>query len=351
MNTFLRPLPGRHARGPGRAALAALLLLAAGTAAADSRRDAAARFGARVEHAFRVVLDDPATHAAGARLVWRSRTPGFGARSDTALEAVAGPDGSARFEGVSFGSADLVVEAPGAYSATAFLELDLPDGADVWTVRTPEGGPWLPDGSLRLRSVRAPHPMARSELPAPRDLSAAPAGFDAEKGAFLPPLGDGETADFFVEGGATSSPWPGVDYVWLVFRPAPGGALAEAPDRGDALRLPREAPVDGWSAEPLRFFTARPAHGPAPAGLQELWSSAVGRSPPAAEASADAPREALPAGSILFRSRVRCGTDGAVEAARYGAVLPWHAGRMDEAFSVFFNAADNERSLEPEELP
>ena len=351
MKTFLRPVPGRRARGPSRAALAALLLLAAGTAAADARSDAAARFGARVDFAVRVVLDDPATPAEGARLVWKSRAPGFGARADTALEAVAGPDGSARFEGVSFASPEISAEAPGAYPATARATLDLPDGADAWTVRPASGAPWLPDGSLRLRSVRAPHPMARSELPAPRDLSAAPAGFDAEKGAFLPPLGDGETADFFVEGGATSSPWPGVDYVWIVFRPAPGGALAEAPDRGDALRLPREAPADGWSEEPLRFFEARQAHGSAPAGLQQLWSSAAGRSPRPADPDAAAPREAPPAGSVLFRSRVRRGADGAVEAARYGAVLPWHAGRMDESFLVFFNATENERSLEPEELP
>ena len=348
MKAFLRPVPGRRARGPGRAALAALLLLAAGTAAADARRDAASRFGARVDHAFRVVLDDPATPAAGAKVVWRSDGPGETARAEIAAEA--GPDGVVRIRGVSFGYANLVVVAPGAYMVRTHLELDLPEGSDAWAVRTPEGAPWLPDGSLRLRSVRAPHAMARSELPRSAELPAAPAGFDAEKGAFLPPLGDGETADFFVEGGSADTlSRPARSYDWLVVRPAPGGALARAPDRGDALRLPREAPAEGWSEEPLRFLSAEGASGAVPDAFRQLAASAEREAPPPPDGAAEPPRESVPDGAILFRSRVRRGADGADGSARYGAILPGKAGYR--GFAVLFNTTDNERSLEPEKLP
>ena len=350
MKAFLRPVPGRRARGPGRAALAALLLLAAGTAAADARRDAASRFGARIDHELRVCLDDPATPAAGARVVWKSDGHGENARAE--IEAEAGPDGVVRIRGVSFGYADLVVTAPGAYAVRTHLELDLPEGADAWAVRTPEGAPWLPDGSLRLRSVRAPHAMARSELPRPATLPAAPVGFDAEKGAFLPPLGEGETADFLVEGGFADILRPGRSYAWLVVRPAPGGALAEAPDRGDALRLPREAPAEGWSEEPLRFLSTNGASVSVPGALRQLLSSAEREAPPPSpdDAAAGPPPGGIRDGAaILFRSRVRRGEDGAIASARYGAILPARPG-FGGHFAVFFNTTDNERSLEPERL-
>ncbi|MBQ9726780.1 MAG: hypothetical protein IJV65_04665 [Kiritimatiellae bacterium] len=318
-------------------------------AAAAARRDAAARFGARVDATVRVVLDDPGTPAAGARVVWRSDGPA----GALAIEAVAGTDGVARVQGVSFGRARIEVEAPGAYPATAAVALDLPEGADAWVAKPAHGGPWLSHGGLRLRlrSVRAPHAMARSELPAVGNLPPARAGFDAEKGAFLPPWGEGETADFFVEGGRVPCRWPAPDFDWLVVWPAPdGGALREMPDRGDALRLPRRAPDEGWSEEPLRFFSA--AGGSSAFLPATLCPASDGATAPRREKpSGEGPREAPPAGAILFRSRVRRGADGAAGSVRYGAILPAAQSPFANHPSVLFNTTDNERSLEPEALP
>ena len=51
------------------------------------------------------------------------------------------------------------------------------------------------------------------------------------------------------------------------------------------------------------------------------------------------------------RSRVRRGPGGEIKAARYGAILPSASSPFGQAFEVFFNPVDNERSLEPEDRP
>ena len=322
--------------------------------AASTRRKTADRFGARIEHTIRICLDDPATPAAGAHAVWSSSGPGNNEFRIHSFESVAGTDGVLRLEGISLPYARLAVEMPGAYPAETGFRLDLPAASDAWHAE-PAAGPWLPDGALRLRSVRRPHPMARSSLSAklPEDET----GYDAEKGAFLPPLGDGETADFFVRGGQIACR-TSHDFAWMIVRPAPdGGALRVEPDRHDALRLPREAPAEGWSEEPLRFYAAD--RGPSAALPPALWSLAatVGRRHLPLVATCGhrlmpgAERGEPPENPILFRSRVRRGPGGEIKAARYGAILPSASSPFGQAFEVFFNPVDNERSLEPEDWP
>ena len=312
-------------------------------------------FGARVDATLRVGIDDPATPAAGARGVWDgARSTGERLGAAALPSGTAGADGVLRLRGLCLDGDDpfspvylmpagVRVTAPGAWGRRFSLEVGAPSGG-TWRVSPQPGEAVAADGTLLLRGVRRPAPLALSELAVPcGDFPAEGVGYDAAKGAFLPPLGVGETADFFVEAGRTAA-MPGQPaYAWLVLRPAPGGAFLLERDRWDDLRTPREAPADGWSAEPLRFVFRSPGHTAAPRAhpLRGLY--------PRHEVVRQSADE-TPAGRvILFRSRPDGASAPGPRRFRHGAVVPPRAFALDgnNVFGVRFNPEPGDRSLEP----
>ena len=314
-------------------------------------------FGARVDFPVRVVLDDPATPPSAARVGWSSHSS---SADGLVPDAEPGPDGVARLRGVSFDGFDLFssearfawlrASARNAWARDFVVRLVAPTGG-VWRVAATNAPPWLaacevaPGDDAVLRAIRRPVPMVRSEFEVPRGgLPAGGVGFDAEKGAFLPPLGDGETADFVVEAGSTVASPNQPGYSWFSVRPAgPLCAVQLARDRRDELRTPREAPADGWSHDPekpLRFLSRgrgffRPCNPFARFFRDYEW------------ASGDESGEPLCGSVVLFRSRPRAAPDGET-LFRYGAIVPPAvlASSFETRYEVRFGSFPGFRSLE-----
>ena len=314
-------------------------------------------FGARVDFPVRVVLDDPATPPSAARVGWSSHSS---SADGLVPDAEPGPDGVARLRGVSFDGFDLFssearfarlrASARNAWARDFAFCLVAPTGG-VWRVAATNSLPWLaacevaPGDDVVLRAIRRPVPTVRSEFEVPRGgLPAGGVGFDAEKGAFLPPLGDGETADFVVEAGSTVASPNQPGYSWFSVRPAgPLCAVQLARDRRDELRTPREAPADGWSHDPekpLRFLSRgrglfRPCNPFARFFRDYEW------------ASGDESGEPLCGSVVLFRSRPRAAPDGET-LFRYGAIVPPAAlaSSFETRYEVRFGSFPGFRSLE-----
>ena len=339
----------------------ALALFSFSTAAAESASSAAGTvaqlFGASLDWPVQVLLDD-GTPAAGARLSWCSRSPWT--HDSVRIETVADSNGTARLQGLSFGlsgkdfggpagAVRLLVAAPEGYAQIFEPQAALEADGSLRVVVPPDPADGPASRSIRLLAHRAPHPMAVSAFgasgwpPAVKDLPDGPLGYDAAKGAFLPPVGEGETADFTVEAGGSG------DLRWFVFRPAaPGGAFAEVPRTAGELVSPRTAETDAWSAEPLRFswgaFAAAEFDEAVPRSLRQVEGERRG---------ADAAKRAMvPPGSsvFLFRSRARLGAAGAVESAHYGVFYfgGWLALGNGDPVRVRFNTEPDVLNLEPE---
>ena len=267
-----------------------------------------------------------------------------------------------RFPGVRFPA--LRVSRDGFYTRLSPMRLGPPDESGNWVAAPADDLGWSRGKTCLLRPVRNPHPMCVSSFEAGAAFPDAPVGYDADKGAFLPPLGDGETADFFVESGETPGAWPCATYRWLILRPdGPDGALALAPAFPDELRTPTEIPALGTPEHPflrsgaaLRFLhpfqmgRAGAIFGSgctAPAMADTMWNRVIPAAPTADEGGLTGRHV------VLFRSRVRRDADGGIAAARYGVVIQPIIG--DETlrpfrFFVRFNETENDCGLEPSDI-
>ena len=363
---------------------------------------AASNVGAPLDLTFLVESADPADgHApvAGAEVRWLCPPPdsrwGWECHDDAgSFAALADSNGIARLQGVatnwpaSSASLSSVMPPPlyssdprlpgvrfpalrvsreGFYTRLSPMRLGPPDESGTWTAAPADGSGWGVEGECHLRRVRRPHPMRVSSFAAGADFPEGPVGYDAGRGAFLPPLGDGETADFFVESGQTPGAWPCATYRWIVVRPAgPDGALALVPAFPDELRTPLEVPGPSMPGSdlpflrpgaPLRFLHPfrRGRAGAvfrsgctAPVLADELWDRCM----PSAAAADDGGGFAAH-NAIVFRSRVRPAAAGGAAAVRYGAIVP---PDIDDEFLcparflVRFNETDGERGLEPADL-
>ena len=333
--------------------------------------DVANEFGALVDLKVRAVCEDTGEPLPGVRLRWESRTPD-GLEFPVTVRATTDANGDARLRGLSFGGVNpfrsdrhfilsapvLAAEGTGVWGLADRIPVGDPDTNGVWSL----GRSWFgdgtnrlaADGTLRLRRVLDPRPLAESGF----SVSALPrgkaVGYDALEGDFLPPYGAGRTADFLV-GADFGSPTGGpIAYGHFALLPAsPDDALLAVPARGDALRTPRAAPADGWRAEPVRYeWSFRPhdvSHGRAFARTFE--------SPPDVPAPDESQRHRLLIGDVvLFRSRTRRAPDGSVASALVGAVFTRHDGEdghtivREGEFVVRLNPDPASRSLEPEAL-
>jgi hypothetical protein len=86
-----------------------------------------------------------------------------------------------------------------------------------------------------------------------------PCGFDLQKCAWVAPYGHGEVADFVITANLAYRGRLDCDYTCLISFPTPGDGIQLIPrpfrKRTNALRLPREAPLDGYvSAWPKQGF-------------------------------------------------------------------------------------------------
>ena len=268
-----------------------------------------------------------------------------------------------RFRGVRFPA--LRVSRDGFYTRLSPMRLGPPDESGNWVAAPADDLGWSREKACLLRPVRNPHPMRISSFEAGAAFPDAPVGYDADKGAFLPPLGDGETADFFVESGDTPGAWPCATYRWLILRPdGPDGALALAPVFPDELRTPTEIPAPGTPEHPflrpgaaLRFLhpfqdgRSGATFGSgctAPAMADRMWGRVIPAAPTADEGGGLAGRHV-----VLFRSRVRRDADGGIAAARYGVIaLPDISDGFLRPirFSVRFNETENDCGLEPSDI-
>ena len=267
-----------------------------------------------------------------------------------------------RFPWVHFPA--LRVSREGFYTRLSPMRLGPPDESGAWVAAPADDFGWGMKKECLLRHVRNPHPMRVSSFVAGGAFPDAPIGYDADKGDFLPPLGDGETADFFVESGETPGAWPCATYRWLILRPdGPDGALALAPAFPDELRTPTEIPAPGTPAHPflrpgtaLRFLhpfqpgRAGAVFGSgctAPAMAYEMTNRAHPAAPTANEGGLTGRNV------VVFRSRIRRNADGGIAAARYGVIIqpiigdksirPFH-------FLVRFNEKENDCKLEPSDF-
>lgn len=269
----------------------------------------------------------------------------------------------ARFRGVHFPA--LRVSREGFYTRLSPMRLGPPDESGAWVAAPADDFGWGTKKECLLRPVRNPHPMRVSSFEAGAAFPDAPVGYDADKGAFLPPLGDGETADFFVESGETPGAWPCATYRWLILRPdGPDGALAVAPAFPDELRTPTEIPAPETPAHPflrpgeeLRFlapFWSGRAGAvfdsgcTAPAMAYSMTNRAHPAAPTADEGGGQTARHV-----VVFRSRVRRDDAGGIAAARYGVIVPPDIGDgflRPIRFLVRFNESENDCRLEPSDF-
>jgi len=205
---------------------------------------------------------NPITNALVKHCFHNNRTPD----KERLVEKYTGTNGYVAFEGATSGGLTYRVQKDGYYESSGVYK----GWQERWmmppspNIKNGRWQPWNPTFDVVLKQIKNPTSMYVKEVEAEIPVVGQVVGFDLEKGDWVSPHGSGTKSDFFIAFSREQRLADDFDLRIKIDFPNRGDGIQEmivASPSASALRLPYEAPVNGYQTNWISHAGQRPGAG------------------------------------------------------------------------------------------